>query len=268
MQKPYTTVLLLLVVIFSCSRCKEECDDSTNPECPNYVESEPSDTCVGHTPVTANFDMSQRLYEWNGVDTLVPFWTHCTPNDPIILTADEVGANYTWTIGANTYYTRECSFEIGEEYSGQTLNFTLVVEKDPDLVCFPNDNGLDTLTRSVFVNDICLPSIMGEFYGSLESAPLDSFVVTFYFDDQIDCETLYISGLVPGDDDISTVDTFKYTDNLIYFLSYHQPSHAPLGIGFLDSSNQIITINYSTLIDEIDIESGRINSVFHGYRIN
>ena len=267
-MRQFLKILFVCLIVLSCSRCKEDCDDSTDPACPNYVDSEVADSCEGHQPVTANFVMSERLHEWNGVDTLVPFWTHCTPNDPIVLTALEVGANYLWTIGANTYYTKECSFEIGEEFAGQTLNFTLVVEKDPDLECFPNDNGLDTLTRTVYINDICSPSIIGEFYGSLENAPLDSFPIQFYFEDQIDCETLYISGLVPGDTDLSTVDTYRYTDNLIYFFSYHQPSHAPHGIAFLDSSNQTITVNYSAIVDNTDIESDRINYVFHGYRMN
>jgi len=61
--------------------------------------------------------------------------------------AKEAGAEYTWIIGAEVVHEREFYRYFDASMIGQTLEMKLIVNKPPNLICLPNDDGKDTLIR-------------------------------------------------------------------------------------------------------------------------
>jgi len=68
-------------------------------------------------------------------------------NTNIHFYAKEAGAEYTWIIGAEEVHEREFYRYFSAALIGQTLEMKLIVNKTPNLICLPNDDGKDTLTR-------------------------------------------------------------------------------------------------------------------------
>lgn len=65
----------------------------------------------------------------------------------------EPDAEYTWIIGAETIHEREFYRYFDESLVGQTLTMMLIVNKTPNLICLPNDNGIDTVVRYLTIVD-------------------------------------------------------------------------------------------------------------------
>jgi len=61
--------------------------------------------------------------------------------------AEENNAEYTWYIGSEIINTREVKRYFPNSLVGQTIPISLVVKKQPNLICFPNDDGYDSITN-------------------------------------------------------------------------------------------------------------------------
>ena len=211
-------LLMSVILVMSCQNCKEECDDPTDPECPNYRLH--LDPCADTHPVSASFTISQ--YPGPGNDNVyIETLYHVKANRLIKLHADEEDAfTYKWILGADTIYTQEYTFQFSEDFYDQIIPLQLIVYKEPDSDCWPDDNGRDTLVRYVHVQPACTASIYGLFYGSWENAPQDSFYISFRtFDDEqwpgVDCNGLMGRGLNGDFNDSCRVDVYGRTDNFL-----------------------------------------------------
>lgn len=56
MNKQFLLFLFAIMVTLSCNRCKDECDDLTNPECPNY------EPCWDQQPFSGDFKILTSHY--------------------------------------------------------------------------------------------------------------------------------------------------------------------------------------------------------------
>ena len=64
-----------------------------------------------------------------------------------------VGADeYKWYIGSQVYNTPNVSLLFESQWSGNDIPITLVVKKIPNIDCFPNDDGYDSITKSFYVS--------------------------------------------------------------------------------------------------------------------
>jgi len=143
-------VLGSLVLVNSCKK-EPPCNDPTNPECENY------DPCYGKKPVTADFEMSQGwtfvppdyLDVWNPD---VAFYRGLIGFKLVGYNEEDTSVNYTWLLGAEVIheYHFERDFIDTKE---KEIPITLIVEKKPDLSCFPEDDGKDTLTKFIKLVD-------------------------------------------------------------------------------------------------------------------
>ena len=143
-MKHLYSLLFLCLVALSCSRCKEECDDPTNPDCPNYVAPDP---CANSREVSAEFVIEERLHPieswWVETDTTLR-------TKPVRFKAYiENATEYKWYIGSQVYSTPSVELWFEDIWAGSTIPITLVVRKTPDANCFPYDDGYDSL-RKVF----------------------------------------------------------------------------------------------------------------------
>ncbi|MFT6923440.1 MAG: hypothetical protein ACJA1C_002453 [Crocinitomicaceae bacterium] len=75
--------------------------------------------------------------------------------------AQEPNATYTWIIGAETITEREFYRYFDASLIGQTLDMKLIVQKAPNSICLPGDDGIDTIIRKLTIApDLAL----GEFH--------------------------------------------------------------------------------------------------------
>jgi hypothetical protein len=199
-------IVLSLGLVFITACCKDEpdnkCYDASNPDCENY------DPCFGKSPVSANFTMSERL--GNGppeMNTLIAD-TNFTPKARIVFKAHEKNAYYKWYLGT----------EIIEGYGDSVVErnvfdlppgrypAVLVVQKAPDSVCHPMDDGRDSILRYFTVLDWCDLMIHNRFKGVFEDTPNDSVEIEFYFANLQGTQrcagsSLYVTGLFTAQQD-------------------------------------------------------------------
>lgn len=63
--------------------------------------------------------------------------------------AVEKNADYTWYIGAEVIHDSVVYRYFDETLNGQTIPITLVIHKNPNSICFPNDDGYDSITKYI-----------------------------------------------------------------------------------------------------------------------
>lgn len=174
-MKFYFFILAIMIVI-SCSRCKEECMDSSNPDCPNYIDPIP-DPCLGVNPISADFIIEQRLIISNDEFRETNTVFGCI-GCGVRVRAKQPGLQYQWQIGQDIYTDSVVNFVFSEDAVGGTYPITLITQGTPNLECNPNDNGLDTIVKYINVKAFDDNGIEGNWRIAWDSAPLDSFDVS------------------------------------------------------------------------------------------
>jgi hypothetical protein len=132
--------LLLIISLFACRKKEPQPELSTfNKGCDCAKE------------VSAEFLMEEMLSQGQS-------WDHYTDTDTLFMkrnvrfTAIDSTADYTWYIGAEKLNDRSFTRYFDQNLAGQTLPMTLVVKKKPNLICFPNDDGYDSVVRYLSIS--------------------------------------------------------------------------------------------------------------------
>jgi hypothetical protein len=108
--------------------------------------------CDCATEVSANFLMEEMATPIN--------WSHTKQhtdtdtmyaNGNVRFYALEPDAEYTWIIGSEIIHEREFYRYFNASHVGQTFSMTLIVNKTPNSICLPNDDGIDTLVRQLTI---------------------------------------------------------------------------------------------------------------------
>lgn len=165
--------------ILTWAGCKEEppCNDPTNPDCANY------DPCYGKKPVTADFEMSQgwTIVPPRQVEEWIPdvaFRRGLIGFKPVGYDEKDTTVKYTWLLGSEVIheYHFERSFIDTKE---REIPITLIVEKKPDLSCFPEDDGKDTLTKLIKLVDRSCDFLTNGDFKVLFEGEKDSVIIKF-----------------------------------------------------------------------------------------
>jgi hypothetical protein len=151
------------------------CDDPTNPDCPNY------DPCIGENPVTAEFRIFDEIFS-GGPEAGTWFEEDVIWDGRVKFSAIEQDAYYKWYLGQEVVEGFGDSSVIRTTVNLNPGIYTasLVVEKDPNLTCFPTDSGRDSTFRTFEVKNVCDLLIMNKFKGVFEHAQMDSVVIEFF----------------------------------------------------------------------------------------
>lgn len=132
----YVNLALLVVVgLGGCKGCKEKVDP-----------------CANQKPVTASFKTRENV----AVSDYMKNYFLDIPCDTLIqngeFTADEVDAtSYTWKVGARVYQGKKLSLGFGNVTPGTVVPVKLIVIKTSNKNCFPDDDGIDSLTKNIKV---------------------------------------------------------------------------------------------------------------------
>jgi len=169
------TLLAVLVVVTACH--KDQPEMNTNL----------TDPCSFAKEVSADFDILE-ISGQTGSN-----FEKTTPTDTIFhnksvrFIAKDSTATYTWYIGNEVLTDRAVVRYFDNALIGQNIPITLVVKKDPNLVCFPNDDGYDSITKVFHVSQFPIINIPSIEIGSIEGTYRvksdhlpDSFDVVFY----------------------------------------------------------------------------------------
>ena len=239
----------LITAVLSCSRCKEECDDPTDPDCPNYVV--PVDPCAGRTEVSAEFVIEQRVDVVGQIGQLILSDTAISLYNTTRVTATiENAALYKWIIGTDTVSGPTASFYFSESQAGQSYPVTLIVQKVPNFACFPNDNGMDTVTKFIHVIEICDNPIYGTYRVAFDTNPTDSFTVAiktwpFTGDLTNECNNLFLNNFDNPTSPDSCYATYRAVGyQYLKFWSDDASCSGSRGEAFIGPDNNSIRAHY------------------------
>lgn len=173
-------LLYLVTIFFILVGCKK-----TKPELVNV--------CDMVEPVKASFQMGYKI-EIDSCD-------HSSHNDYFVLEDSDTSFgglitfkstvscydSVRWIIGTDpTIYTdTEFSLFFNNTWIGSTIPVTLIAKLKPSPLCFPDDDGIDTLTRNLYIAQYDdSAGNAGDFIGyNINEDPNDLFVVSIFGSD-------------------------------------------------------------------------------------
>jgi hypothetical protein len=130
---------LLLVALWACRKEKPGFDLSDKDPCSCASE-------VSAEFVIEELGITAPEPRWIETDTVLKFKT-------VRFTAKEENAiSYKWYVGSEILSGRSVNRTFGEQWSEIDIPITLVITKQPNLVCFPDDDGYDSLVKSFYIS--------------------------------------------------------------------------------------------------------------------
>ena len=225
----YVMILLLASLTISCHKHKDP------------------DPCSGKNPVSSSFNTEEQfsyvVHNWT------PYNTNTVNTNVVTFTALEENATYKWLIGAGVYTDQSTTITFPDSFlTGMAMvPVTLIVNKDPDKSCFPNDDGKDTITKYIHFTNTTLT--LGKFQGYWESDPSVTFTVNINYKQ--------ISS-IPGDVEVyfqgfdrDTCGIFASNTEIAYkeivFATYASSTCSTLnGKAMIGSDDNSITIDYTS----------------------
>jgi hypothetical protein len=172
-----TMIILFVVNMVLFNACnKKKCNDPTDPTCENY------DACYMQE-TSADFAIYARgvsdayLYWRNSIeeiDTLYATQMFLATKQKIDSVKWKVGKEINYRFGDSNFVS------FGMQRVGK-IDITCIAYRKPNLSCFPNDDGIDTVTKSLFVAPFETIPVLGKFKGMFLNDPLnlDSFEIAF-----------------------------------------------------------------------------------------
>ena len=204
--------LLLLAACKPCTdptnpECENYCDDPSSPECFNY------DPCLDKASVSAAFEIAEVVGYVN-YDTIIYVPTDTSLEKNFVrFRAEQEADSYEWRIGSDTrvFTTREVSLF----FQGPTqLSITLILKRSPATECFPDDDGVDTVSRRLVVVPREESALIGKFEGATDQNPEERYVVEFFRYAYPQTPTIFqevrLTGIHPGCNNVlEQVDAFS-----------------------------------------------------------
>ncbi|PGH40437.1 MAG: hypothetical protein CRN43_03040 [Candidatus Nephrothrix sp. EaCA] len=142
------------------------------------------DPCAGLKPISADFKFYQKFI---GIDSIFYIDTVIMNPDRNIyipekvwLIANEEKATYRWELEDYPKNNTTKSFFLDFDQPFGNIEVKLIVTKEPNTSCFPNDDGADTVTKTLVVLDGSKfkYAFEGTFTGCLTDNPSDIFDIT------------------------------------------------------------------------------------------
>ena len=166
----FFTALAALALFTTC--CKDDCLDPTNPDCDNY------DPCYGKTLPSAKFNIEYQ--NWDSIQDKVVWFIDSGQfaGAWMRFSSDYTDSKYkhTWYVGSEVFTQPTTPMrDFSKQPRPQTITISHVIEYVPDLQCFPDDDGKDSVAQSFKLiaawNDL---KTFGKFRCLIEGT-LDSF---------------------------------------------------------------------------------------------
>lgn len=130
--------------------------------------------------VSAEFDILEPLHlSYDVTNPYLMETDHVLAGGSILFKAKEENAEYTWYIGADVEHTRQIDRFFISPMAGNTIPITLVVKKKPNKICFPTDDGYDSITRYMHLYAYTDTNIMEGVFRIAPKNSIDSIDLKF-----------------------------------------------------------------------------------------
>lgn len=170
-------------------------------------------------------------------------------------------SQYKWKIGTDPTIRTGKKVELEYDVTGD-ISVTLISEWTPNIECFPNDIGTDTITKKFhLISSVWDSKIFGEFEGHYESEP-DS-LVTIYVEPHPDMTGGIVLNVPIGcfEDDVRVSWSYRNFEMGPYDAKI--PCPRPIGWGTVSNNNQTLTMEYD--IFDLDLNE-KVSRKFIGIR--
>lgn len=238
----------LALIFSSCDPDDDNtCCDPSNPECENY------DPCYGKSETTAFFTIAQQYFPV-GDNSDIYIEDDIVTGGKLKFTAiPQEGATYTWILGVDTIVGNyEVTRTLGDLPEGRYSN-SLIVTKQADTLCFPDDVGMDFSSRIFTRIESCQAAILGKYRGVFLKDSPDSVDIELALSPSLSeiepCESTSIVGAVflvnySLNGDTIKLNTDGAVNSRISFTSLNEIG-IPEGEIIYDSSINLVTASYS-----------------------
>lgn len=154
--------LLLLIISVFLHSCK--CDDPSNPECRNY-----DPVCDDIEIISAEFMMWESLGNTDSVEVVTGKIRY---NRRVTLVARQNNLDsYKWKMNDSLISEKSVAvIQFAYPASGD-YTFTLEVMSDPNNYCYPDDDGLDEVSKQITLVSINEAPILGSYWGADAHTP-------------------------------------------------------------------------------------------------
>ncbi len=142
------------------------------------------DPCEGKMPVTAEFTIKQAVSDFTN-DTIKWVETDSVVQvNSVVFEAVGNYESYEWQLGDDPKIkTGKKIFYRFEEPYGK-LKMRLIVKNKPDTLCFPNDDGVDTVNKSFHVINFNQIAIIGDYLGYDTANPKETYIVKIRYEEE------------------------------------------------------------------------------------
>lgn len=215
------------------------------------------------TPIKTKIVFYERInYRYFEADTtFTQYFIHVSAEG-------DSATEWHWDIENGTYQKSEKSFS-GNFTNNGTYHFSLIAKRVPNQVCFPEDDGWDTVKKNlVILGDQYKSKICGDYKGFFADSPKDTFVISLFWQKPSPTEypRMRISNMSKGC--VDTVDGYPlYYSSVGYkngwFLTNGNPKYncePAEGWMRVNTATDEITIDY-------ELTDKKIKKVFVGRRI-
>jgi hypothetical protein len=137
----------------------------------NTCRDKEPDPCKDLKPFEANFTIEEAIEDTTFVSDT------CLVNRFVVFRAKAGYDSYEWTVGSDSRTFKDSVFALYFENPASGIQVRLIAKKKPNTACFPQDNGIDTLTKSLTIVKPEQVVIPGVYRGALVSNPADVFEV-------------------------------------------------------------------------------------------
>jgi hypothetical protein len=227
--------------------------------CPNSTEPEP-DPCEGKYPVSADFEIWEKNVSF---PYLFQSDTVCMSPNAAVFKSPNNYKFYEWTVGTQEkkYYTKEFAmrfYDHSPSFVEGPIPVQLIVKNSIDSLCFPSDDGTDTLVKNVYIIKMDDAKILGNYYGYDTTNPGVYYTINIglYQYPLISRKHFYINNLHNGCIDtmfFGNYDIGPSVDLLIYNLGaafdgttwVGNGCMKPVGVAYLVDGQDSLIIDYS-----------------------
>ena len=147
------------------------------------------DPCSCAKEVSAEFDIQEVINIQYGRETITD---HVFENRTVRFTAHEEHEDYKWYLGSEILTGKSVSRYFNSSVANMTIPVTLVVKKNPNKTCFPNDDGYDSVVKYMDVIERCAqPHMLEGTFRFAEENSTDSIDIRLergFYGTTTDCE--------------------------------------------------------------------------------
>jgi hypothetical protein len=176
-MKKIIYLVVLFLTLLSFHSCKDDCQNPRDPDCENY------NPCTDAKQTSAAFTIKEARYTEIIEPRLADFLmdTDSCYARSIYFEALQLDADsYIWQIGSEIQprYGKQVNVVFPDNLRGTTFTIQLIVKRKPNTSCFPNDDGIDTLTRKFYYVKFNEPlSWEGTYVGSDDDKPDSMYTI-------------------------------------------------------------------------------------------